>query len=194
MSGAEGAIQPFAIGAGLPLVRPKAEGYRQQRKELREVHREMIRLATEGHENKEIAEMLGMAQSTVGNVLNSDLAQEYRLQLQGVANVNTMKIVEDIKATVPSAIRVHKALIEGFLDPVFEEDEKTGERKQVSPKVAPAVAQRSADSIMAKAGFGDIKREVPKEEQGFVARVEKNLLTNAEKAGIITVEGGEVDE
>ncbi len=47
--------------------------------ELKEVHREMVRLELEGYNRKEISEKVGMDRTVVGKLLNHDeLVDEYR--------------------------------------------------------------------------------------------------------------------
>jgi len=61
-------------------------------KELKSQHRNIIQMAFNGYKNQEIAERLGMAQSSVSTILRSPLGQAYLNGLQDRAHEATLDV------------------------------------------------------------------------------------------------------
>ena len=82
-------------------------------KELRSQHRNIIQMAFNGYKNQEIAERLGMAESTVSTILRSPLGQAYLNGLQDRAHEATLDVRKKL-------VSLNKAALETFtrlLDP-----------------------------------------------------------------------------
>ena len=82
-------------------------------KELRSQHRNVIQMAFNGFKNQEIAERLGMAQSTVSLILRSPLGQAYLNGLQDRAHEATLDVRKKL-------VSLNKAALDTFtrlLDP-----------------------------------------------------------------------------
>lgn len=82
-------------------------------KELKSQHRNIIQMAFNGYKNNEIAERLGMAQSSVSSILRSPLGQAYLHGLQDRAHEATLDVRKKL-------VSLNKAALDTFtrlLDP-----------------------------------------------------------------------------
>jgi len=82
-------------------------------KELKSQHRNIIQMAFNGYKNQEIAERLGMAQSSVSTILRSPLGQAYLNGLQDRAHEATLDVRKKL-------VSLNKAALDTFsriLDP-----------------------------------------------------------------------------
>ena len=81
-------------------------------KELKSQHRNIIQMAFNGYKNQEIAERLGMAQSSVSTILRSPLGQAYLNGLQDRAHEATL----DVRKKLVSLNKEALATFEHLLD------------------------------------------------------------------------------
>lgn len=81
-------------------------------KELKSQHRNIIQMAFNGYKNQEIAERLGMAQSSVSQIIRSPLGQAYLHGLQDRAHEATL----DVRKKLVSLNRVALDTFEHLLD------------------------------------------------------------------------------
>jgi len=81
-------------------------------KELKSQHRNIIQMAFNGYKNQEIAERLGMAQSSVSTIIRSPLGQAYLHGLQDRAHEATL----DVRKKLVSLNRAALDTFEHLLD------------------------------------------------------------------------------
>ena len=81
-------------------------------KELKSQHRNIIQMAFNGYKNQEIAERLGMAQSSVSTIIRSPLGQAYLNGLQDRAHEATL----DVRKKLVSLNRAALDTFEHLLD------------------------------------------------------------------------------
>lgn len=81
-------------------------------KELKSQHRNIIQMAFNGYKNQEIAERLGMAQSSVSTILRSPLGQAYLHGLQDRAHEATLDVRKKLVSLNKSALDTFEHLLD----------------------------------------------------------------------------------
>jgi len=80
-------------------------------KELKSQHRNIIQMAFNGYKNQEIAERLGMAQSSVSTILRSPLGQAYLNGLQDRAHEATLDVRKKLVSLNKEALATFEHLL-----------------------------------------------------------------------------------
>lgn len=81
-------------------------------KELKSQHRNMIQMSFNGYKNQEIAERLGMAESSVSTILRSPLGQAYLNGLQDRAHEATLDVRKKLVSLNRSALETFEHLLD----------------------------------------------------------------------------------
>jgi len=80
-------------------------------KELKSQHRNIIQMAFNGYKNQEIAERLGMAQSSVSTIIRSPLGQAYLNGLQDRAHEATLDVRKKLVSLNKEALATFEHLL-----------------------------------------------------------------------------------
>lgn len=81
-------------------------------KELKSQHRNMIQMSFNGYKNQEIAERLGMAESSVSTILRSPLGQAYLNGLQDRAHEATLDVRKKLVSLNRAALETFEHLLD----------------------------------------------------------------------------------
>lgn len=74
--------------------------------------KEIIRLVASGlHTQREVAEILGIAESTVSNIVTSALGRQTLDMLEGAADAETVDLMVKIRALAPIALSVQEEML-----------------------------------------------------------------------------------
>jgi DNA-directed RNA polymerase specialized sigma subunit len=118
--------------------------------QLRDRHKEIIRLILLGHENTEIASILNITPQTVSNVRNSQLAQVELMSLQEARDNNSIDIAKQIQEIAPAALEILHTMID-----------RTNRKLTTDPFAQPSNLEVTvAQDLLNRAGHGSINKNI----------------------------------
>jgi len=131
MSGAMNSENMLEVAA---VLEEKSRKYQIQK--LQDNHREILRLAAIGHKPGEIAQMMGMTQLMISNVLGSELGKAHLNELHETRDDIFLKTAKELEDLLPKATAVFHEILS----------------KEVATN--PMQRHRVAESLLDRVGFG----------------------------------------
>lgn len=144
---------------------------------MKERHHQIVRYATLGYKNTEIAQKLGITPQSVGQVLSSPIVQIKREVICGAKDAKTVKILEDITDILPDAVKLLKNVVnEGEL---FEGEEYSSADR--------ALQVKASKDLLGIGGYSPVKRSENRNVTAHLTSDEvAQMVAEAQNAGIAT--------
>lgn len=150
-------------------------------RELWNTHREVLRLASLGMKNVDIAKKLNVSSAMVGYTLNSPVAKQQMELLQGARDADTADLQKEIREKAPKALK----LLEQIID---------GEAGTLGELASPSLRAKTAENWLSRAGYPTNKPDLHlHQHQHFTADEINEIKKRARSNGII-VEGEVVED